>query len=121
MKILIDMNLSPSWAGFLKNNNFEAVHWSSIGHATDADEKIFAYAQENDFIVFTSDLDFGTILAFSKAARPSVIQIRLDYPLPHEIGDKIVLCLKQFELQLSEGCLLTLDDVKMRVRILPLM
>ena len=55
MKILIDMNLSPSWVDFLKNNDFEAVHWSSIGHATDADEKIFTYAQENDFIVFTSD------------------------------------------------------------------
>ena len=28
MKILIDMNLSPKWAGFLNENGIEAVHWN---------------------------------------------------------------------------------------------
>lgn len=68
----------------------------------------------------TDDLDFGTILAYSNEAKPSVFQVRMDYPMPHEIGDKVLICLKQFEKELEEGCLITLDAIKSRVRILPL-
>jgi predicted nuclease of predicted toxin-antitoxin system len=28
MKILVDMNLSTKWAGFLTGNGIEAAHWS---------------------------------------------------------------------------------------------
>jgi predicted nuclease of predicted toxin-antitoxin system len=30
MKVLIDMNLSPSWARVLKEAGIEAVHWSEV-------------------------------------------------------------------------------------------
>jgi hypothetical protein len=30
-KILLDMNLPTSWVGFLRQEGFEAVHWSEIG------------------------------------------------------------------------------------------
>ena len=33
MKIVLDMNLSPEWAGFLISNGIDAVHWSSEGKA----------------------------------------------------------------------------------------
>ena len=31
MKLLVDMNLSPSWVERLARHGFEAVHWSTIG------------------------------------------------------------------------------------------
>ena len=31
MKILINMNLSPDWAGFLNSAGVEALHWSGVG------------------------------------------------------------------------------------------
>lgn len=31
MKILIDMNLSPTWVQFLVAQGIEAVHWFTIG------------------------------------------------------------------------------------------
>jgi hypothetical protein len=31
MKVLVDMNLSPTWAPFLKGEGIEAVHWSAVG------------------------------------------------------------------------------------------
>ena len=31
MKLLVDMNLSPSWVDRLARHGFEAVHWSTIG------------------------------------------------------------------------------------------
>jgi predicted nuclease of predicted toxin-antitoxin system len=30
MKILIDMNLSPNRAGFLKSAGIESLHWSEV-------------------------------------------------------------------------------------------
>lgn len=120
MKILIDMNLSPSWADFLKENGYEAAHWSSIGHAAAPDEQIFEYAIEYNWMILTSDLDFGTILAFTNEAKPSVFQVRTDHSMPYEIGLKVVHCLAQFETELQNGCLITLDDAKFRVRVLPL-
>jgi predicted nuclease of predicted toxin-antitoxin system len=120
MKILIDMNLSPLWAVFFQENGYEAAHWSSIGHATAPDEQIFEFAITYDWIILTADLDFGTILAFTNEAKPSVFQVRLEYPMPHEIGINVLNCLSQFENELKEGCLITLDNIKSRVRILPL-
>jgi predicted nuclease of predicted toxin-antitoxin system len=37
MKILLDMNISPDWVEYLKNEGFEAVHWVSIGWSTAPD------------------------------------------------------------------------------------
>jgi predicted nuclease of predicted toxin-antitoxin system len=66
MKILIDMNLSPLWVNFFQKNNLYLIHWSKLGRATDLDFTIFEYAQQNNYIVFTNDLDFGAILAATK-------------------------------------------------------
>ncbi len=120
MKIIIDMNLSPSWAILFQENGYEATHWSSIGLATAPDEEIFDFAQKNTCLIFTSYLDFGTILAFTKEAKPSVFQVRIEYPMPKEIGDNVLKCLIQFETEIEKGCLITLDSIKSRVRLLPL-
>ena len=76
MKILIDMNLSPSWSDFLIENGIEALHWSSIGSHDSTDEEIFSFAKSHNFTVLTSDLDFGFILAITHGKKPSVIQIK---------------------------------------------
>ena len=31
MKVLIDMNLSPEWVGFLEREGHQAIHWSEVG------------------------------------------------------------------------------------------
>jgi predicted nuclease of predicted toxin-antitoxin system len=120
MKILIDMNLSPSWVAFFKQNDIESVHWSSLGDGKDEDELIFDYARVHDYIVFTNDTDFGTILAATNANAPSVFQIRTQNLIPKYIGHSVLQCLIQFESELKQGCLIILNNAKSRVRILPL-
>ncbi len=120
MKIVLDMNPSPSWAEFLTNSGFMAVHWSSIGLSSAPDREIMAWANAHDYIVIRCDLDFGTILAVSGGEKPSVIQIRSDNLSPAAIGGIVALALKQFEEELRSGALLTLDTDKQRVRLLPL-
>jgi predicted nuclease of predicted toxin-antitoxin system len=76
MKLLIDMNLSPRWMGWLQAEGLEAVHWSSVGRANAPDSEIMAYARESGFFVLTHDLDFGSILAATQGKSPSVVQMR---------------------------------------------
>jgi predicted nuclease of predicted toxin-antitoxin system len=70
MKILVDMNLSPGWAGFLTGNGIEAVHWSFIGSPDAPDSEIITYAKTFGFTVLTNDLDFGYILALTQDKKP---------------------------------------------------
>ena len=44
MRLLIDMNLIPRWAPFLRNAGHEAVHWSSVGSISVKDGHICDYA-----------------------------------------------------------------------------
>jgi predicted nuclease of predicted toxin-antitoxin system len=76
MRILIDMNLSPDWVNEFKHHNIEAIHWSDAGDIGAPDLIIMDWARENEYIVFTHDLDFGTALALTKAEKPSVIRVR---------------------------------------------
>jgi len=73
MKLLLDMNLPPRWVQFLTAEGFECVHWSDVGEPAAEDSQILAYAQENGFIVFTHDLDFGALLVGYRDAGPRVI------------------------------------------------
>lgn len=65
MKFVIDVNLSPAWCPVLKSQDWEAVHWREIGDIRAPDSLIMEWARENKHIVFTHDLDFGTLLALT--------------------------------------------------------
>lgn len=120
MKLLIDMNLSPLWVHVFVNQNWQALHWSQVGDPRASDKEIMAWARTHGYVVFTHDLDFGIILAHSRMNGPSVVQIRTQDVLPASIGSRLLQTLQQFELVLDQGALLTIDESKARVRILPI-
>ena len=77
------------------------------------------WAENNGYLVFTHDLDFGTLLALAThAAGPSVLQVRDRDVLPDNIGDAVVAALKQHEDDLFRGALVVVDGSTSRVRIL---
>ena len=119
MKLLLDMNLPPRWVQFLSGQGFECVHWSDVGEYTATDRLIMAYAKEYGYTVFTHDLDFGALLAATRARSPSVIQIRTQNVLPEAIGVLVVNAIRQFAEELQRGALITVDPHRSRVRILP--
>jgi predicted nuclease of predicted toxin-antitoxin system len=120
MKILVDMNLSPQWIPALKQAGIEAVHWSSVGDLRAPDHLIMDFARKHDYIVFTHDLDFGTILAATQAEAPSVIQIRTRDITPAYLCRTVISLLRQCKENLETGALISLDENRHRVRILPL-
>jgi len=119
MKILLDMNLSPDWVKVLEGAGWKAVHWSTVGDMRAPDEVIMAWARENGHIVFTHDLDFGVLLALTRAESPSVIQVRTQDVFPEVLGERLVRVLREHEIALEKGALVTVDEGKERVRVLP--
>ncbi|WP_274428168.1 DUF5615 family PIN-like protein [Desulfosarcina sp. BuS5] len=114
------MNLSPKWIPLLKKAGLEAIHWSSVGHSNAPDYEILEYAKANGYVIFTHDLDFGDLLAAGKMACPSVIQIRTQDVTPDNLGRLVVSAIHQFTNQLEKGALITVDEKKLRARILPI-
>lgn len=70
--------------------------------------------------MLTHDLDFSAILAATQGEKPSVVQIRADDVSPDVIGLQVIAALRQMELDLEEGALLTVDPNHTRLRLLPL-
>jgi predicted nuclease of predicted toxin-antitoxin system len=108
MKILIDMNISPDWVKVFEKYEIEAVHWSNVGDPREKDEVIMEWARANGYIIFTHDLDFGSLLAATQDI------------LPISIENLVIAALRQFEEQLNNGALVTVEKAQSRVRILPI-
>jgi predicted nuclease of predicted toxin-antitoxin system len=121
VKILLDMNLSPDWVPFLVQAGFEATHWSSVGDPRASDATILEWVREHHFVLFTHDLDFGALLAGTRAQGPSVIQVRTQDTLPAAIGHDVVRVLRLRQDVLERGALVTIDRASSRVRILPIL
>ncbi|MFZ1136852.1 MAG: DUF5615 family PIN-like protein [Candidatus Korobacteraceae bacterium] len=120
MKILIDMNLSPSGVTVFQQEDWEAVHWSTIGKANALDSEILDWAAVNKYLVFTHDLDFGVLLASKSRRGPSVIQLRSQETSPLKMGTLVISAIRQLEPEIGQGALVTIDPRRARVRILPL-
>ena len=86
MKIFIDMNLPPKWTNVFDVEGWEAVHWSKVGDFGATDQMITKWAKDHGFIVFTHDIDSGSILAATSAAAPSVIQVGTQDVMPESVG-----------------------------------
>lgn len=120
LRLLVDMNLSPMWVEVLRESGIEAAHWYQIGAANAPDSELFAWARDNGYVVFTHDLDFGALLAATHAESPSVFQIRTDDVSPDALAPRAIDLLRRFTPQLSAGALIVVDEMRERIRILPL-
>jgi predicted nuclease of predicted toxin-antitoxin system len=120
VQLVIDMNLSVEWVAELAKHGWSAVHWSTVGDPRADDSMVMAWALANGCVVFTHDLDFGTTLALTHAAGPSVLQVRGQNVLPEDIGPVVVAALRQYDAALAAGALVVVELKKSRVRVLPL-
>ena len=110
MKLLVDMNLSPSWIERLARHGFEAVHWSTIGAATAPDVEILTWATEHHFVVITNDLDFSAILSAGAVDGPSVVQIRSQDLLSDVVVSIVATALDAHREDIERGALLSIDE-----------
>jgi len=72
MKCLVDMNLPPALCPILEAEGWDTVHWSAVGDPRETDTRIMAWAERHDRVVLTHDLDFGAILAATRANQEEI-------------------------------------------------
>jgi predicted nuclease of predicted toxin-antitoxin system len=120
MKVLIDMNLSPDWREVFERAGIEAIHWSTAGDPKATDREILAWARQRNYLVFTHDLDFGRLLALTRASGPSVLQLRTEDNLPETLAPLVLRTLHDHGELLERGSLVVLEPTTARARILPI-
>jgi len=120
LKILVDVNLSPSWIDVFREHALEALHWTSVGDIAAKDREIVEWAREHQCVIFTHDLDFTTILALTNASGPSVIQVRTQDVTPSKLAGKVVGALRDHARAIEAGAVVVIEEARSRVRILPL-
>lgn len=120
MKMLLDMNIPEVWVAFLNKAGYEAIHWSSVGDIRARDTEIMTWARTHQYVVFTHDLDFGSLLFATNAEAPSVVQLRAEHIVPEVFGDVVLETLGKSAEALRSGALVTIDPSRHRIRLLPL-
>ena len=120
MKMLVDMNLSPEWCDYFNAASIKAVHWSTLGDPSAPDEEIFVFARKNGYVIVTHDLDFSVLLARTGKNGPSVVQLRTRDTFPDRVAHAVITAIHRHAQDLTQGAIVTIDLIKARVRILPI-
>ena len=121
MKFLIDNAFSPALAALLEQAGHDAVHVRSIGLQRGDDGVIFDRAAVEGRILVSADADFGTLLAVHSSRQPSVIQFRGEGSRkPDALARTLLANLPQLTDSLENGCIVTFEPARVRVRLLPI-
>ena len=120
MRFVLDMGISPLVGQWLRDRGQTAVHVLEFGYSRASDAQILNWAADNDHIVLTHDLDFGALMAASRAAVPSVIIFRLSNMRPFNVIAHLELVLGRHEVALMEGAIISMTEKKIRIRRLPI-
>lgn len=121
MRLLADMGISIATVHALRAAGHDATHLHEEGLQQLADEDILEKARREQRIVLTCDLDFGDLLAASSAALPSVVLFRLSNYTPAYLNPRFFQVLAECEATLNEGAIIIVQDMRYRVRRLPIL
>ncbi len=116
MRFLLDMNLSPAMADWLRQEGHDAVHARDIGLATLPDRDLFARAVAEERILITFDLDFGDIAGAAGGAGPGVLLLRLRSPRQAHMRQRVQTAISLAAEALVAGAVVLVEDARIRIR-----
>lgn len=119
MRFLLDMGLARSTVTFLRQQGHDVAHLRDLGLQRLEDEGVIDRARSEDRVILTHDLDFGRIIALSRARKPSVVTFRLADMRPAQVNLRLTQVLDRFTAQLGAGALISVSEQGIRVRALP--
>ena len=120
MKFLVDMGLSPRSAAFLRGLGHDAVHLHDVGLDRLSDTNILTVALEEGRVILTHDLDFGDLMAASKAHLPSVVIFRLRNMSADHVDRYLRILLANYLDRLIAGVVISVTEREIRIRSLPI-
>lgn len=120
MKFLADMGVSPDTVLWLRSLGYDAVHLHEQGLDRLPDAEVLSRARDEQRVLLTHDLDFGYLLAISRAQLPSVVIFRLDDMRPRSVNHYLERVLHQHKDELNAGAVVIVTEGRTRVRMLPI-
>ena len=120
MRFLADAGVSPDTVAFLTRLGHDAIHVRALEMHRAQDRELVDYARSEERVIVTFDLDFGDILALGVLDRPSVILLRLSDERPAEVNGRLATVVAEQAAALESGALILVEDVRYRVRKLPI-
>jgi len=120
VKFLADMPISPRTVAYLRERGHEAIRLDSLDMERAADPIVVEFAASHGFTVLTCDLDYPEIIALAHAESPSLIVFRLQDETPENINRLLGQFLPGVESQLLNGAIVTVEEDRVRVRLLPI-
>jgi predicted nuclease of predicted toxin-antitoxin system len=123
MRFLVDNAISPIVAKGLQNVGHDAIHVREYGLQAAEDWVLFERAEKEKRIIISADTDFAFLLASRKTNSPSVILFRKGAERnPLLQIDLLLLNLTDSICkQLEMGCILIIEQERIRIRTLPLL
>lgn len=120
MKFLGNMGISGKTIDWLRQQKHDALHLRDEGLQRMSDADILIKARNEQRTVLTMDLDFGYLMAISKAELPSVIIFRLSDERAEVVNERLAEILAHHTDDLQSGCVISVSDEEIRVRKLPI-
>ena len=121
MRLLLDENLSPAVSGYLVEAGHDVVHVRDRGLTSATDEVVFARAVVEKRVLVSADTDFGTLLARSGAAKPSVVLIRRTVGRRAAQQARLLIDnLPEVQDDLEVGAVVVFGEKTIRIRRLPI-
>ena len=121
LRFLIDMNLPSKTVTNLQQQDWNVRRVSQVLPMDAEDSEILEFARQQNRVIITQDLDFSSLLALGGYEKPSLITFRLSMPDSETITQKLLDIMPHIEDRLVEGCAVTIDDRRVRVRRLPIL
>jgi len=117
VKFLIDANLPYSSKILLESMGFDASHVKDVGLTNALDDEIFLFAQKNECIIITRDLDFSNIIKFVPGKYYGIIVMRVSYVLNSEqINNVLKEFFEKVDLGEIKKALVILEGERYRLR-----
>lgn len=117
MKLLADLNIAPRTVSFLRGKGYDVTR---VSDANGADSRIVELARQQGRAVLTQDLDFSAIVALSGETDPSVISLRLGSSRVDDVNTRLAVVLPVIAHDVSAGAIVTVEDGRVRSRLLPI-
>jgi len=119
MRFLLDMNLPPAMAEWLRSEGHDAVHIREVGLGDVSDRDIFANAAEEGRIVVTFDLDFGEIAGLAGGTGATVMLLRLRLACRDYLRQRLQAAIAEAAEALQAGATVVVEDARIRIRRMP--
>src|SRR6266581_2046736 len=120
MRFLADMGVSQRVVTWLQEQGHEATHLRDEGLQKLENGDIFTKAFRESRIILTWDLDFTEILALSKTGTVSAVVFRLMNTRSDHVIKRLERVLSESAQDLEEGAIISVEEGRHRVRLLPL-